>query len=474
MQVIVQRISPVLMELQIEVPAESVRTEVEKQYTTLAKKAHVKGFRPGKAPRDVLRHLYGPQVQNDVANAIVNDTLPKVLTDKNVTPVSMPSVEAGKIDSKGVFSYKARFEVSPDIEEVKYEGFELVKQEAEVKDAEVDEELENLRKRSAKLEPVNPARGAKAGDVLTIDFTLSVDGNEIKDGGAEGVQIELGAQQALPELDAALMGKAVGEKVDATAAFPAQHPRPDFRGKNGVFKISVVDAKEKVLPKLDDEFAKDLGQFETVDALKKDLRERLEKGAKERAEIAVAEQIVQRLNDANPTEVPPSLVEQQCRAMEQEILMQARRFGQRITQEQAQALHGQVHADAEKKVRAGLLMAAIAKKLELKVTDEDIEAGYKELAEETGKNVAKVKAEYREKNKRDMFIGMILEDKILDIIEAKAKFVDKVASSETTDKDAEKSAKKAEAKAEKAVPEEEGKTAGGSKAGSKKEKSEKK
>jgi trigger factor len=353
---------------------------------------------------------------------------------------------------------------------VKYEGFELVKQEAEVKDAEVEEELENLRKRSARLEPINPARGAKAGDVLTIDFTLSVEGKEIKDGGAEGVQIELGAQQALPELDAALMGKTVGEKVDATAAFPEAHPRPDFRGKNGLFKISVVDAKEKVLPKLDDEFAKDLGQFDSVDALKKDLRERLEKGAKERAEIAVAEQIVQRLNDANPTEVPPSLVEQQCRAMEQEILMQARRFGQRSTQEQAQALHGQVHADAEKKVRAGLLMAAIAKKLDLKVTDDDIEAGFKELAEETGKNVAKVKAEYREKNKRDMFVGMSREDKILDIIEGKAKFV----AAPAADKNAEKSEKKAEAKAEKAVPEEEGKTAGGSKAGSKKEKSEKK
>ncbi|HEX7667603.1 MAG TPA: trigger factor, partial [Polyangiaceae bacterium] len=372
MQVTVQRISPVLMELQIEVPADAVRTEVEKQYTTLAKKAHIKGFRPGKAPRDVLRHLYGPQVQNDVANAIVNETLPKVLTDKNVTPVSMPSVEAGKIDPKEVFSYKARFEVSPDIEDVKYEGLELVKQEASVKDTEVDEELENLRKRSARLEPINPPRGAKAGDVLTIDFTLSVEGKEIKDGGAEGVQIELGAQQALPELDAALMDKKVGDKVDATAQFPEQHPRPDFRGKAGLFKISVVDAKEKVLPKLDDEFAKDLGQFDSVDALKKDLRERLEKGAKERAEIAVAEQIVQRLNDLNPTEVPPSLVEQQCRAMEQEILMQARRFGQRITQEQAQALHGQVHADAEKKVRAGLLMAAIAKKLDLKVTDDDI------------------------------------------------------------------------------------------------------
>ena len=441
MQVTVQRISPVLMELQIELPATAVSTEMEKAYTNLAKKAHIKGFRPGKAPRDVLKHLYGPQVQNDVANALVNDTLPKALSEKNVTPVSMPSVEAGKIDPKTAFSFKARFEVSPDIENVKYEGFELVKQESVVKDEEVQTELENLQKRAARLEPINPPRGAKAGDVLTIDFTLSVEGKEIKDGGAEGVQIELGAQQALPELDAALLGKKVGDKVDATAKFPDQHPRQDFRGKEGLFKITVSDAKEKVLPALDDELAKDLGQFQTLAELKADLKTRLEKGAKERAEIAVAEQIVQKLNDENPTEVPPSLVEQQCRAMEQEILMQARRFGQRITQEQAQALHGQVHADAEKKVRAGLLMAAIAKKLDLKVTEDDIENGFKELAEETGKNVAKIKAEYREKNKRDMFVGMILEDKILDLIEAKAKFVDAPKTEAKADKEEAKAAK---------------------------------
>ena len=447
------------MELQIELPATAVSTEMEKAYTNLAKKAFVKGFRPGKAPRDVLKHLYGPQVQNDVANALVNDTLPKALSEKNVTPVSMPSVEAGKIDPKAAFSFKARFEVSPDIENVKYEGFELVKQESVVKDEEVQTELENLQKRAARLEPIHPPRGAKAGDVLTIDFTLSVEGKEIKDGGAEGVQIELGANQALPELDAALMGKQAGQKVDVTAKFPDQHPRQDFRGKEGLFKITVADAKEKVLPALDDELAKDLGQFQTLAELKADLKTRLEKGAKERAEIAVAEQIVQKLNEENPTEVPPSLVEQQCRAMEQEILMQARRFGQRITQEQAQALHGQVHADAEKKVRAGLLMAAIAKKLELKVTDDDIENGFKELAEETGKNVAKIKAEYREKNKRDMFVGMILEDKILDLIEAKAKFVD-APSEKASEKGA---AKKAEASSDKKAAAEEAKPAKGSK-----------
>src|SRR5262245_23302695 len=111
MQITVSRISPVVMELVVEVPADTVKAEIDKAYANLARRAHVKGFRPGKAPRSVLTHLYGPQVANDVANSIVNDTLPKALTDKNVTPVSQPAVEAGKVAGSEVFSYKARFEV---------------------------------------------------------------------------------------------------------------------------------------------------------------------------------------------------------------------------------------------------------------------------------------------------------------------------------------------------------------------------
>lgn len=424
MQVNVQRISPVMMELQVEVPADLVKAEVDKAYTNLAKKAHVKGFRPGKAPRSVLSHLFGPQVQNDVANAIVNDTLPKVLTEKNVTPVSMPSVEAGKIDPKAAFSYKARFEVSPDIEKVVYEGFEVTRPKSEVTDAMVDEQIERLRQGMAKLQAPDPVRAAKAGDVVTIDFTLAVDGKEVKDGGGQGVQLELGAKQVLPELDVAITGKSPGEKVKAEAKFPDGHPREDFRGKTGTFDITVVEVKEKVLPAVDDELAKDVGQFQTIVELRADVHTRLEKAMKDQSDVAVAEQLVEKLNAANPLEVPPSLVEQQCRIMEQEMLQQMRRLGQRITREQAQGMHDRIHADAEKKVRAGLLMAAIAKKLEMKVTDEDLEKGLAELAEETGKNVAKMRAEYREKSKRDMLIGMILEDKILDLLESKSKITE--------------------------------------------------
>jgi trigger factor len=141
---------------------------------------------------------------------------------------------------------------------------------------------------------------------------------------------------------------------------------------------------------------------------------------KDRAESVLAEQIVERLNEKNALDVPPSLVEQQCRMMEMEILQNARKAGQRVTQEDFQKVHGRVHADAEKKVRAGLLMAAVARKLGLGVSDQDIQKGIEELAADSGKNVAKVRAEYNAPQQRQILIGMILEDKVLSVIESKA------------------------------------------------------
>jgi len=167
-------------------------------------------------------------------------------------------------------------------------------------------------------------------------------------------------------------------------------------------------------------FAKDVGAFQTLVELRADIHTKLEKMLKDRAESALAEQIVEKLNEKNPLDVPPSLVEQQCRMMEMELLQNARRAGQRISADDFAKVHGQVHADAEKKVRAGLLMGAIAKKLEVKVTDEDIQKGLEELSAETGKNVAKLRAEYNEPQRRQILVGMILEDKVLDLIEGKA------------------------------------------------------
>jgi trigger factor len=420
MQVQVERISPVVVELAIEVPADAVKTEVEKAYATLQRKARVRGFRPGKAPRQVLAHLYGPQVASDVANALVTDTLPRALSQNNVQPVNQPRVEAGPVAQGSAFSYKARFEVSPDIADVAYEGFELVRPATQATETMVDEQVELLRKTHASLEPLDPARPAQSGDVVTVDFTLAIDGTKLKEGGGEGVQLELGSGQVLPELDAALVGKDVDAVFDVVAPFPAAHPRPELRGKAGSFHVKVKEIKKRVLPAVDDEFAKDVGSFQTLVELRADVHTRLEKLLKDRAETVVAEQIIEKLNERNPLDVPPSLVEQQCRMMESEILQDARRMGRRPTEEDFAKVHGQVHADAEKKVRAGLLMAAIAKKQAIQVTEDDIRKGIEELAQETGKNVAKVRAEYNDPQRKNILIGMILEDKVLDIIEGKS------------------------------------------------------
>jgi trigger factor len=409
------------MELAVEIPADSVRAQVEKAYANLQRKARVRGFRPGKAPRQVLAHLYGPQVVSDVVNAIVNETLPKALSEKNVQPVNQPQVEPGKFDQASAFSYKARFEVQPDIGDVAYEGFELERPPEVATEEAVGEQLELLRRQHARLEAPDPVRPAHKGDVLTIDFTLAVDGKELKEGGGEGVQVELGSGQILPELEAALTGASSEGELDVDATFPGAHTRKELAGKVGRFHVKVKDLKERVLPALDDEFAKDVGAFQTLVELRADVHTRLEKMLEDRAKTILAEQIIEKLNEKNPIDVPPSLVEQQCRMMEQELAQNARRSGQRVTAEDFAKVHDRVHVDAGKKVRAGLLMAAIAKKLDLKVTDADIQKALEELATETGKNVAKVRAEYSDPQRRQILIGMIIEDRVLDAIEGKAK-----------------------------------------------------
>jgi trigger factor len=195
-----------------------------------------------------------------------------------------------------------------------------------------------------------------------------------------------------------------------------------LRGKATSFAIKIKELKARVLPTLDDDFAKDLGEFETLEDVKKAVTGDLEKRLTEQAENAVAEAIVAELVKANPIEVPRSLVQQQNAITEQELVQQARARGQRggLNAE----LRQRIAADSEVKVRAGLLMAEIAKRENIKIGDKEIEEGLAELAAQSGKNVAKLRVEYREPKKREMLIGMILENKVLDIIESKSKITE--------------------------------------------------
>ena len=420
MQVNVQRLSPVLVEFDVEIAVDRVKSEVEKAYLSVAKTARVSGFRPGKAPRKVLSHLYGPRIAMDVAQRLVDETYPQAISEQKLQPVTDPAIEPRRLEEGKAFSYKARVEVLPVIDSVKYEGLEATRPKVEVSAEQVSERLDQLRRSHSTLEPLKSARPAQKGDVATIDFMLSVEGALVEDAGATDFQAELGSGTLIPEIEDALIGKNIGDQAEATVAMPAQHPHPKLAGKSALFALTLKDLKERVLPEADDEFAKDVGDFETLEALKKDISGTLEKASKEESDNKLAEQLVIELVKANPVPLPPSLVERQMRVTEQEILQRARSQGQKATGV-GDELRGQIQQDSEVKVRAGLLMAEIAKAEGIQIGDAELEEGYKELAEQTGKNIAKLKAEYRDQKKREMLIGMILENKVLDIIEAKAK-----------------------------------------------------
>jgi trigger factor len=423
MQVTVEKLTPVLVEFQVEVPVDKVKIEVEKAYLALQRTAHVKGFRPGKAPRAVLAHLYGGRINADVAQRLVDVTLDQALAEKQVQPLSQPAIAPTELRPDAVFSYKARFEVRPEITGVKWEGLEAKRPNATPTDAMVDAQIEALRREHSTLQAPEPERPAKKGDLVTLAFTLEVDG-KLRDPKEQEIETEVGSGQVFAEIEQALEGMSVGASKDVPVPFNERHQSQDLREKNGVFHITVKGIKERILPAADDELAKDCGSDDLA-ALKASVRDKLGKELKQKATDAVAEQLVVALCQANPIPVPPSLVEQQAQLTERELLASARRAGQRL--DPNPDFRARVRADAEMKVRAGLVMAEIAKAKDVKVTDEDIEKGYVELAEQTGKNVAKLKAEYRDPKKREILIGMILEDKILTLIEDASKVTEEAA-----------------------------------------------
>jgi trigger factor len=418
MQVNVEKLSPVLVEVQVQVPVERVRSEVEKAYAALQRTARVKGFRPGKAPRQVLSHLYGGRIHADVAQRLVDETLNQALATKQVQPLSQPNIAPTELKPEEAFSYKARFEVRPEIESVKWEGFEVKKPSIAVSDAAVDAEIQKLRREHSTLQAPAEERAAKAGDQATITFRLDVDGKVQGPAEPQEIETELGKGEIMKDLEEGVIGLRPGQEKDVSVSFSERHNNAELRGKTGVFHLVLKDVRERIFPEVDDELAKDCGE-DSLEKLRESLKVKIEKELKQKSSDNVAEQLVMELCRANVVPVPPSLVEQQAQMTERELMATARRQGQRL--ESSPELKARVRADAEMKVRAGLLMAEIARDKAVQVTEEDIEKGYVELAEQTGKNVAKVRAEYRDQKKRETLIGMILEDKILDLIEGAAK-----------------------------------------------------
>jgi len=291
----------------------------------------------------------------------------------------------------------------------------------EVTNAAVDDEIERLRQGNAEMKVLDPPRPAKEGDTLLIDYSVKIDGEDKSDMGAKDRPVELGQGKLIPEFEAGLIGAQPGETKNIDVKFPDDHSREDIRGKTATFAIQVKELREKILPEIDDEFAKDCGDFATLLELRLDLRRKLEEVAKRRGEAELREQAIDKLVDANPIPVPPSLIEQQQRAMVQELAQFLQYTGQ--DSPMTEELFKEMASRAERKVRAAILFGEIARQEKLQVGQADLDAKLAQLAERTGKHIAKVRVEYQGE-KRDALANQILEEKILDWLLSRAKIED--------------------------------------------------
>jgi trigger factor len=423
----VTEISPVLVEVKIEVPWEDVRKEMEDGFGRAQRTARIKGFRPGKVPRNVVKQLFGPQVKQESLSSLVQKGLLAAMTEHDLEPVASPEVTPSPLDEGQPMSFTAKLEIRPRIANLDTEGLEVARPSAEIADADIDREIERLRLENATVAAPEPARPAQKGDLLVIDYEVHLGGARREDMGATDRPVELDGERLLPEFEAGLIGANVGDEKSIEVKFQDDHGNADLRGQAAEFRVTVKELKERILPAVDDEFAKDCGDFQTLLELRLDIRKRLEESARRRAEGTLRDLVVERLVDKNPIVVPPSMVKEEQQQMVQEFAQFLAMTGQTTTP-LSEEMHATMSTRAERKVRAALLLGELARRESLSTKPEEIEQRLAEIAARTGKHIAKVRVDYAGERRAELS-AQILQDKLLDYLLSKATIVDAPATS---------------------------------------------
>jgi trigger factor len=431
----INQISPVLVELTVEIPWEKVNKELESAYVKLQRTARIRGYRPGKVPLSVVRQLLGKAVKDEVRSTLVQEGLSEAVMEHSLEPVAMPSFERPEIADGQTFSFSVKLEVRPKIPSIDLTSLEVERSVDQVTDEVVAQQIETLRRNNAELVAPDPVRPSKVGDVVIVDYKVNIDGKERPDLAVTARQLELGAHQLTEEFENGLLGVSVGDTKVISTRFPEEHPNKELRGVQAEVEVSVKQVCEKRLPELDDEFAKDLAQ-DSIDALRSHVRQTLEESARKRADSNVQTKLIDKLTEQNPIPLPPTLVEQQEKALFDEMVRFQQIFGPaapapEITDEMKASLHER----AENKIRAAFLLNQIATDNKIEVTPEQYEQKLQEIAQARGVHPAKLRASYTEKM-RENLLGQILEEKLMEFLMAKATIKETVSTGVSPSKEA--------------------------------------
>ena len=384
------------VQLVIEIGGEEFEAAVQKAYLKQRNKINVPGFRKGKAPRKIIEGMFGSGVFYEDA---INELYPKAYADaveqEKLDVVSWPNVEVLEAGKDGL-TFKATVTVRPEVKLGEYKGLTAEKEEVKITDEDIDNELKPYINRASRM--VTVEREAQNGDTVVIDFEGFKDGVPFDGGKAEGHSLELGSSAFIPGFEDQLVGTKAGDEKDVNVTFPEDYHAEDLAGAPVVFKVKVHEVKEKQLPTVDDEFAKDVSEFDTLEAFKKDLADKLTERREAQAKRAFEAAIMEQVMDNMEVEIPDAMVAYETDQMVEDM---ARRIqAQGIPFEQYMAMTGmtidivrsQAAAAAMERVRRDLALGAVVAAENIEISDEDLEAEYKRLADEYHMELDQVKA----------------------------------------------------------------------------------
>lgn len=426
MKVEIQELSPVKRAIKIEIPQEVISKEFAQAYATLRRQVKVPGFRPGKAPVSLLERRFSKEVERDVAQKLVPDYYRKAIEQTGLSPVELPSIEQVMLKKDAPLSFTALVEVRPKFSLADYVGLKVARQAISVGEQDVDKALVQLQHQHSQLEGYDEGHAVQTGDYVIIDFEGFAAGVPLPDSRAEGYLLEVGSNTLISEIEGALIGKKRGEDLEVPVTLSQDHRNRQLAGQEVLFKIKVHEVKRKVLPVLDDDFAKDLG-LTSIQELREKIRTEIRNRLESERTAQEKEQLVKQLIDHHAFEVPPSMLEREFQDILYRMENQRRLAGSAAPTEtpDPMTLEKEYRPIARDRAKGRLILQSIAEQEKLAVTPQEIDQEIALIARGMKSTTQEVKYWLlSQEGALDRLKMKLLERKALDFVYSKAVFVE--------------------------------------------------
>lgn len=409
-----------------EIPGDVVSKEVESTYRALNQNAKLKGFRPGKVPRSILERYYKIQVENEVIAKLIEDSYGKAVEEHHLTPVAPPTILDRAFEPGKDFKYTVTVEVKPEITVEGYLALEVERPPVAVTEEEVEARLKGLQDSHAQLKPLETDRPVQEKDFVIVDFTGSLDGKPLEGWKVNDHLLEVGSKSLVGGLDERLVGFPRNQEREIPLTLPENYPRKELAGKEINVRLKVKEIKEKILPALDDEFAKEAGDFQTLQDLRARLRKNLEEQKQAQADQAAKEKLLDLLREKHPFAIPKSLIERQVQHIMARTELQMARQGLKLDSASmdSQKIQESLTPTAENEVRGSLILEKVAELEKLSVSEDEVEQRLQRLATQLNQRVETVKNYYEKKDRLEDLRALMLEEKTLDFLLSKAKIIE--------------------------------------------------